>query len=93
MALKHGVNANLLRKWVVAYQLAPDVPAVPDAAQVAAFVPVRLGRSGLDRTGIGLGLTIARQSVSANGGTLLVRDIPGHGCVFAISLPRNKLPT
>ena len=43
MALKHGVNANLLRKWVVAYQLAPDVPAVPDAAPLAAFVPVRLG--------------------------------------------------
>lgn len=24
MALKHGVNANLLRKWVVSYQLASD---------------------------------------------------------------------
>ena len=42
MALKHGVNANLLRKWVVAYQLAPDVPAVPDAAPLAAFVAVKL---------------------------------------------------
>lgn len=45
MALKHGVNANLLRKWVVAYQLAPDVPAVPDAAPLPAFVPVMLGSS------------------------------------------------
>ncbi|WP_426176795.1 transposase, partial [Massilia sp. TWR1-2-2] len=35
MALKHGVNANLLRKWVVAYQLAPDVPAAPDAAPLS----------------------------------------------------------
>lgn len=42
LALKHGVNANLLRKWVVAYQLAPDVPA---AAQLEAFVPVKLGSS------------------------------------------------
>jgi len=42
MALKHSVNANLLRKWVVAYQLAPDVP---DAAPLAAFVPVKLGSS------------------------------------------------
>lgn len=40
IALKHGVNANLLRKWVVAYQLAPDVR---DAAPMAAFVPVMLG--------------------------------------------------
>jgi transposase len=45
MALKHCVNANLLRKWVVAYQLAPDVPAMPDAAPLAAFVPVMLGSS------------------------------------------------
>lgn len=55
------------------------------------FMP--FSQSGPDRTGIGLGLTIAQQSVSANGGTLLVRDVPGHGCVFTISLPRNKLPT
>ena len=46
MALKHGVNANLLRKWVVNQQLAPDGPAVPDAAPLAAFVPVMLGSSG-----------------------------------------------
>ena len=45
MALKHGVNANLLRKWVVVYQLAPDVPAVPNAAPLAAFVAVKLGSS------------------------------------------------
>ena len=55
------------------------------------FMP--FSQSGPDRSGIGLGLTIAQQSVSANGGTLLVRDVPGHGCVFTISLPRNKLPT
>lgn len=42
MALKHGVNANLLRKWVVDYQLAPDVP---DEALTGAFVPVKLGSS------------------------------------------------
>jgi transposase len=45
MALKHGVNANLLRKWVVAYQLDPDVPAAPHAAPLAAFVPVMVGSS------------------------------------------------
>ena len=45
MALKHGVNANLLRKWVVAYQLALDVPAAPDAAPLSAFMAVKLGSS------------------------------------------------
>jgi len=47
-------------------------------------------RSG-DRTGMGLGLTIARKSVEADGGTLSVRNMPGTGCVFTIDLPRYAL--
>ena len=44
MALAHGVNANLLRKWVVSYRLANDAtPAMPFAAPMNAFVPVLLG--------------------------------------------------
>lgn len=46
-----------------------------------------------NRKGIGLGLTIARQSVAANGGTVTTRDMPGVGCVFTISLPRHAMPT
>jgi signal transduction histidine kinase len=45
-----------------------------------------------DRSGLGLGLSIARRSVEANAGTLSVRDIPGSGCVFTIDLPRYVLP-
>ena len=41
-----------------------------------------------DNPGMGLGLSIARRSVEANGGLLAVRDIPGTGCVFTIDLPR-----
>jgi signal transduction histidine kinase len=41
-----------------------------------------------DRSGLGLGLSIARRAVEANGGSLLVRDMPGIGCVFTIDLPR-----
>lgn len=44
---------------------------------------------GGDRSGLGLGLSIARQSVEADGGTLSVRDVPGVGCVFTMSLPRH----
>ena len=40
-----------------------------------------------DRTGLGLGLAIARHSVEADFGTLSVRDVPGTGCVFTIALP------
>ncbi len=42
----------------------------------------------LDRTGLGLGLSIARHAVESSGGTIGVRDVPGVGCVFTIELPR-----
>ena len=41
----------------------------------------------VDRTGLGLGLSISRRAVEANGGTLRVRNLPGKGCVFTIDLP------
>ncbi len=41
-----------------------------------------------DKSGLGLGLSIARASVEADAGTLTVRDVPGVGCVFTIGLPR-----
>jgi hypothetical protein len=43
-----------------------------------------------DRSGLGLGLTISRQAVSLNGGALSVRDLPGKGCIFTITIPREK---
>jgi signal transduction histidine kinase len=39
------------------------------------------------RSGLGLGLTISRRGVEANGGSIGVRDLPGRGCVFSIELP------
>lgn len=44
-----------------------------------------------DRSGVGLGLSIARRSVESCAGTLNVRDIPGVGCVFTINLPRHVM--
>jgi signal transduction histidine kinase len=43
-----------------------------------------------DRSGLGLGLSISRRAVEANGGRLSVRDVPGTGCVFTIDLPRSS---
>ena len=44
-------------------------------------------RRGSDRSGLGLGLAISRQSVAASGGTIEVQDLPGKGCIFTIVLP------
>jgi signal transduction histidine kinase len=55
------------------------------------FLPFAQG--GADKSGLGLGLSICRRAVDANNGFLSVRDIPGSGCVFTISLPRHRLST
>ena len=46
---------------------------------------------GDDKTGLGLGLSIARKSVTADGGMLSVANLPGVGCTFTISLPHCTL--
>jgi signal transduction histidine kinase len=48
----------------------------------------RFEQRGRDRTGLGLGLSISRRSVEADGGAIRVRDVPPIGCVFTIDLPR-----
>jgi signal transduction histidine kinase len=58
----------------------------PGAAEIM-FRPFR--RRNEDKSGLGLGLPIARENVEAAGGTLSVRDVPGTGCVFSIRLRRH----
>lgn len=44
-------------------------------------------RRGADRSGLGLGLSIARKAVRAHGGDIRIRDKPGFGCIFTIEMP------
>jgi signal transduction histidine kinase len=48
-------------------------------------------QSDEDRTGLGSGLSVARRGVELNDGVLSVRDVPGTGCIFTISLPRHTV--
>jgi len=45
-------------------------------------------RRGRDRTGLGLGLSMARKAVRAHDGEIHIRNHPGKGCVFVIDVPR-----
>jgi signal transduction histidine kinase len=47
-------------------------------------------RRGKDRTGLGLGLSIARKAVRAQGGDVSVRNLPGRGCIFLIEVPLHS---
>ena len=62
---------------------------LPHGSTEAMFRPFT--QSGEDRSGLGLGLSIARRGVEADGGTLTARDVPGAGCVFTIELPQRAL--
>ncbi len=53
------------------------------------FMP--FAQAGTDKSGLGLGLSIARKSAEADGGTVRVRDRPGIGCVLTLSLPRHTV--
>ena len=44
-------------------------------------------RRGTDRSGLGLGLSIAREAVRAHGGEIRIHNMPGKGCVFTIDVP------
>jgi signal transduction histidine kinase len=44
-------------------------------------------RRGSDRSGLGLGLSIARKTMRAHGGDIHIRNMPGKGCVFVIEVP------
>ncbi len=58
---------------------------LPPGREETIFEPFAQG--GEDRSGLGLGLSIAKQSIETNDGFLSVRSQPGVGCVFTISLP------
>lgn len=82
-----------LHAYAVAGQVLIDVEdhcgGLPPGGVARMFVPFKKNDDG--RAGLGLGLSIARQSIQADGGSLTVRDVPGTGCVFTITLPRHTL--
>lgn len=74
----------------VLIEVADHCGGLPPGKAQRLFAP--FVQDGADRSGLGLGLAIARRSVEASGGRLSVRDVPGTGCVFTIDLARQPLP-
>jgi signal transduction histidine kinase len=78
--------------YAVSEQIFIDVKdhcgGLPPGEGPALFTP--FSQRGADRSGLGLGLSIARSSVEADGGVLAVRNMPGTGCVFTMTLPRHR---
>ena len=64
-------------------------PGIGAAERARIFEPFYRGRSsgGDAAGGSGLGLSIAKGFVEANGGTITVESLPGQGSSFVVSLP------
>jgi signal transduction histidine kinase len=83
------LQASLLDDMVL-IEVHDQCGGLPRSAADTMFMPFT--QRSANRTGLGLGLAIARHSVEADFGTLTVRDVPGTGCVFTISLPLHLPP-
>ncbi|MEJ5992442.1 HAMP domain-containing sensor histidine kinase [Ramlibacter sp. PS3R-8] len=68
-------------------EVADHCGGLPKGSAEEMFTPFR--QRSADRSGLGLGLSIARQNIEAESGTLSVQDLAGIGCVFSIRLPRH----
>lgn len=90
----HANGEVTLNAYAVADRILIDVEdscgGLPPGDTELLFSPFT--QAGINKAGIGLGLSISRRSVEANDGVLSVRNILGTGCVFTIDLPRHLQP-
>jgi signal transduction histidine kinase len=68
--------------------VADNGPGVPESIQTRIFEPfVTHGKS----KGIGLGMTIVQNIVTAHGGTITFETAPDHGTIFDVRLPQKAV--
>ena len=79
-----GLKASASAERIV-IEVEDECGGLPAGDPALLFRPFE--RRSIDRTGLGLGLSICQRGVEANGGKLDVRNKPGTGCVFIIDLP------
>jgi len=89
----HPGTEVLLNAYAVGDRILIDVEdhgdGLPPGDAERMFMPFTQGSA--DKTGLGLGLSIARRSVEACEGILSVRNKLNSGCVFTIDLPRHSM--
>ena len=70
----------------VLIEVEDECGGLPDGTTDVLFQPF-VQRSA-DRTGLGLGLAMCRWGAEVNDGRISARNLPDHGCVFTVTLPR-----
>ena len=79
----------------VVIEIADNGPGIPEASLEQVFQPFRRLEESRNRAtgGVGLGLTIARRAVEAEGGTLQLVNRPEGGLSAIVRLPRRPPAT
>jgi signal transduction histidine kinase len=86
---KIQIRAKAVNKDVI-FEVEDECGGLPENAPENLFKPFE--QQNENRKGLGLGLSLARRAIELHNGTLVVRDLPGTGCVFTIQLPRDFNP-
>jgi len=81
----HVMLRALYENGRVRFEVEDECGGIPDGT-ADPFRPFT-ERRHKDRTGLGLGLSIARKAVRMHGGDIYLRNLPGKGCVFVIDVP------
>ena len=69
----------------VSIEIEDECGGLPPGVTETLFRPFE--QRGVDRAGLGVGLTISRQAIEADGGKISLRGIPARGCVFTVEMP------
>ena len=64
-------------------------PGIPESEQAEIFNRFFRGRGTRTAEGLGLGLYLAREILTRQGGYIKVSSRPGSGCIFSLYLPRK----
>ncbi len=70
----------------VLIEVEDECGGLPDGKVDDLFWPFE--QRSADRTGLGLGLAMSRWGTEVNNGRISARNLPDHGCVFTVDLPR-----
>lgn len=91
-AVKYGQRAKVFLKQkdhLVTIEISDDGPGIPETDLLKVFEPFyRVDQSRSRKTGgTGLGLTIARDTIIAHNGEIVLMNLPGGGFKVIVTLP------
>ncbi|OMG69092.1 hypothetical protein AUR59_000215 [Stutzerimonas balearica] len=77
----------------VSLQITDDGPGIAAEDLPHVFEPNYRGRSAGDKSGTGLGLSLARRMMQMQGGSVAIASAPGEGCQVTLTLPHAPYAT